>query len=78
MNELEIQPPASDEAIEQAQQTLIDRNDLQEGLIYLQVTRGSADRDFAYPARWYAVHPGDVHPEQEPAEQPAGGQWHQR
>ncbi|MEZ5448681.1 MAG: hypothetical protein R3E89_06655 [Thiolinea sp.] len=23
---------------------------MQEGLIYLQVTRGSADRDFAYPA----------------------------
>lgn len=29
---------------------LVARNDVREGLVYLQVTRGAADRDFAYPA----------------------------
>ncbi len=28
---------------------LVARNDLTDGLIYLQITRGAADRDFAYP-----------------------------
>ncbi|MEZ5534055.1 MAG: D-amino-acid transaminase [Thiolinea sp.] len=50
MNELEMNAPASDEAITAAQQELISRNNVQEGLVYLQVTRGSADRDFAYPS----------------------------
>lgn len=49
MDELEMTPPASDEAITAAQHALISRNNLQEGLVYMQVTRGSADRDFAYP-----------------------------
>lgn len=49
MNELDMAAPASNEAINAAQQELLSRNDVQEGLIYLQVTRGSADRDFAYP-----------------------------
>jgi D-alanine transaminase len=31
------------------QKRLIDLNHLQEGLVYLQVTRGAADRDFVYP-----------------------------
>lgn len=49
MDELEMNAPASDEAITTAQQELIERNGIEEGLVYLQVTRGSADRDFAYP-----------------------------
>ncbi len=49
MDELEMKAPASDEAITAAQQELISRNNVKEGLVYLQVTRGSADRDFAYP-----------------------------
>ena len=32
-----------------AQQELLRRNNLKEGALYLQVTRGVADRDFAYP-----------------------------
>ena len=28
---------------------MIEKNDLDEGLIYMQVTRGAADRDFAFP-----------------------------
>lgn len=50
MDELEMAAPASDEAITSAQYELISRNNVQEGLVYMQVTRGSADRDFAYPA----------------------------
>ena len=49
MNELSLTPPASDEEIETAQKTLIEKNNLEQGLIYLQVTRGSADRGFLYP-----------------------------
>jgi branched-subunit amino acid aminotransferase/4-amino-4-deoxychorismate lyase len=37
---------------------LVARNGIEDGLIYLQVTRGAADRDFAYPPedtprRWF-------------------------
>lgn len=49
MNELTMQAPASDEEIETIQKTLIEKNGIEEGLVYLQVTRGAADRDFAYP-----------------------------
>ena len=41
--------PASDDEIRVIQKALIEKNDLDEGLVYLQVTRGVADRDFAYP-----------------------------
>ena len=49
MNELDMAHPCTDEEIERIQHELIKRNNLEEGLIYLQVTRGAADRDFAYP-----------------------------
>ncbi|MEE9589452.1 MAG: D-amino-acid transaminase [Hyphomicrobiaceae bacterium] len=49
LNELEMEPPASDEDIVATQKELIARNELVEGVIYLQVTRGAADRDFTYP-----------------------------
>lgn len=49
LRELEMPSPASDEQIVTVQQELIARNDLQEGVVYLQITRGAADRDFAYP-----------------------------
>ena len=42
--------PATPEEIVRAQKELIARNDLDEGIVYLQITRGPADRDFAYPA----------------------------
>ncbi len=41
-------PVQSDELLEIHRQ-LIGRNDLREGLVYLQITRGVADRDFVYP-----------------------------
>lgn len=50
LGELSMAPPCSDEAIVAAQQELLERNAVREGLVYLQVSRGVADRDFAFPA----------------------------
>lgn len=50
MSELAMAPPCSDEEIVAAQLKLLEMNNLDEGLLYLQVSRGVADRDFAYPA----------------------------
>ncbi|MCP3999411.1 MAG: D-amino-acid transaminase [Gammaproteobacteria bacterium] len=47
LSELNMAPPATD--IEEIQKQLIQKNKVTEGLVYLQVTRGAADRDFAYP-----------------------------
>jgi len=48
---LSIPQPVDDDAIIAAQTELVARNDLREGLVYLQITRGPADRDFAFPNR---------------------------
>ncbi len=50
LSELEMAPPCSDQEITDAQHKLLELNGLEEGLIYLQVSRGVADRDFGYPA----------------------------
>jgi D-alanine transaminase len=50
LDELEMDAPAEEVELERIQRELIARNSLDEGLIYLQVTRGAADRDFSYPA----------------------------
>ncbi|GJL83127.1 MAG: D-alanine aminotransferase [marine bacterium B5-7] len=47
--ELRMELPCSPEDMEVIQRQLIERNDLEEGVIYLQVTRGTADRDFKFP-----------------------------
>ncbi len=47
---LEIPPPASDAEIVAAQRALIARNGLVEGVLYLQVSRGPAERSFDFPA----------------------------
>ena len=49
LGELDMATPASDAEIETIQKTLIAKNGVDQGLVYLQVTRGAADRDFAYP-----------------------------
>jgi D-alanine transaminase len=49
--ELEMPLPLSAGQIEAVQQEMVRRNGLEQGMLYLQVTRGAADRDFAYPAR---------------------------
>jgi len=50
LSELEMPAPARDEDIIAAQERLVAENNLHEGIEYLQVTRGPAERDFAYPA----------------------------
>ncbi len=47
--ELALQLPLSPEELLAVHRDIVRRNDLQEGLIYLQVSRGAADRDFSYP-----------------------------
>ena len=48
LSELNMSSPKSTEQIKQIQTALIQKNRLQEGIVYLQITRGSADRDFVY------------------------------
>lgn len=47
---LEIVPPMSDAALKTVMREVVRRNLVREGFIYLQVTRGVAPRDFAFPA----------------------------
>ncbi len=49
MTELDMDAPATREEIEAIHRELVKRNAVVEGLVYLQVTRGAADRDFHYP-----------------------------
>ncbi|MFN2310963.1 MAG: D-amino-acid transaminase [Spirochaetia bacterium] len=49
LSELDLPSPASDKEIEAIQRELIRRNKVTEGLVYLQVTRGSAERSFYFP-----------------------------
>ncbi len=50
LRELEMQAPCSEADLLTIHRELIARNDLVDGMIYLQVTRGNpGDRDFAYP-----------------------------
>lgn len=51
MSELSMAAPCTEQDIEAAQLKLVELNELEEGLLYLQVTRGMADRDFAYPVK---------------------------
>ncbi len=51
LRELAISLPYSMDTIEGIQQQLITRNSLQEGTVYLQVSRGEAERDFYYSDR---------------------------
>jgi D-alanine transaminase len=46
---IELDCPLSREDIVTIQRELVARNRLSEGLVYMQVTRGAADRDFAFP-----------------------------
>ncbi len=47
---LELRNPMTDEEYLAAHRELVRRNDLRDGMVYLQVSRGNpGDRDFAYP-----------------------------
>src|ERR1043165_2676808 len=50
LDELEIVPPMSDVALETVLREVLRRNGVREGFVYLQITRGAAPRDFAFPA----------------------------
>ncbi len=58
LSELKMQSPASDEDLLEIHRQLVKANGLVNGLIYLQVTRGAADRDFLFPGS--DVKPGLV------------------
>jgi D-alanine transaminase len=48
--ELDMATPCTTDELLDIHRELVDRNDITEGMIYLQITRGAAaDRDFAYP-----------------------------
>jgi D-alanine transaminase len=51
LKELEIPHPSSAEELLETHRELIRLNKVTQGLVYLQVTRGSADRDFVYPEK---------------------------
>ncbi|MEJ6391147.1 D-amino-acid transaminase [Gymnodinialimonas ulvae] len=50
LDELEMKNPVTDDELLEIHRELVRANGIDEGLIYLQVTRGAADRDFAYPS----------------------------
>lgn len=47
--ELAMDAPADEAEILSIHRELVARNGIEEGMVYLQVTRGAADRDFAFP-----------------------------
>lgn len=50
LTELKMRPACSDDELLAIHRELVERNDLDNGMIYLQVTRGApGDRDFAWP-----------------------------
>ena len=49
LGELEMPAPVGRDALLELHREIVQRNALGEGMIYLQITRGAADRDFTYP-----------------------------
>lgn len=49
LSALDITLPVSDEELLEIHRELLRRNEVKEGGVYLQVTRGAADRDFLWP-----------------------------
>jgi D-alanine transaminase len=49
LKEIALAPPLSHGELRALHEELIRRNKIGEGIIYLQISRGSAERDFAYP-----------------------------
>jgi len=49
LGELEMKSPVSIEDLLEIHRQLVDRNEIDNGLVYLQITRGAADRDFVFP-----------------------------
>src|SRR5262245_63364824 len=51
LEEIALAAPLSHQALLALHLELVRRNRLDEGIVYLEITRGSAERDFAYPER---------------------------
>jgi D-alanine transaminase len=49
LKEIALPSPLNHEALRALHEELVRRNALTEGIVYLQISRGCADRDFAYP-----------------------------
>ena len=49
LDELQMAPPLPLDEIPPIQREIVARNGLDQGTVYLQVTRGAADRDFPFP-----------------------------
>jgi D-alanine transaminase len=49
LDELKMSMPCSEDELLQIHRKLVDLNAVTEGMVYMQITRGAADRDFAYP-----------------------------
>ncbi len=49
LRELGMAWPCTKDALREVHEELVKRNGLREGRVYMQVTRGVAERDFAYP-----------------------------
>ncbi|MEO0425854.1 MAG: D-amino-acid transaminase [Pseudomonadota bacterium] len=49
LSELKMESPVTDDELLDIHRELVTRNELHEGVVYLQITRGAADRDFAWP-----------------------------
>jgi D-alanine transaminase len=49
LQEIALASPLSHDDLRDLHRALIARNDIDEGIVYLQISRGAADRDFAYP-----------------------------
>lgn len=51
LGELGMPMPMDRDALLEIHRRLVAENGIEDGLVYLQITRGAADRDFAYPAQ---------------------------
>jgi D-alanine transaminase len=49
LSEIALDPPMSHGGLRELHQELVAQNGVEEGVVYLQISRGAADRDFAYP-----------------------------
>ena len=49
LKEIALTPPLNHEALRALHEELVRRNAVKEGIVYLEISRGTAERDFAYP-----------------------------
>jgi D-alanine transaminase len=55
LREIALAPPLSHDDLRALHKDLIARNGVEEGVVYLEITRGVAERDFAYPEKTQAT-----------------------